>query len=103
MVLWLTLLECHCTQLNYQYQKLGFMIVSSLTDLSTLTKSNHITINQKDQVLIVCFHHHGTMMHSTITCRTSNIYFPRSSGSNNSISTKSFYFLQKHLYAMVPL
>ena len=55
--------------------KIRIMIAPSLIDLRALVKSSHVTINQKDHILVVHFHHLGTMTLFTIICRTSNIYF----------------------------
>ena len=58
--------------------KVGIVIVLLTINLSTLVKFSHVTINQEDWVLVAYFHHCGTMIHSTIIHRTSNIYFASS-------------------------
>ena len=54
--------------------KLGIMMVPWSINLSTLDESSHVTINQR-LGLDMNFHHHCTMMHFTIICRTFNTYF----------------------------
>ena len=57
--------------------KLGIITVPLSVNLSTLVKSSHIKINQKDCVLVMYFHPYGTMTCSTIIHRNSNNYFAR--------------------------
>ena len=60
MAQWLTLLKCHCIQLNYYYQV-------RIMHWSQGSRQILLHSNQSERL--------GTMMCFTIVCRTSNIYF----------------------------
>ena len=75
IVWWLTLLECHCIQLNCLFKIRNVVVIPSI-DPRALIDVTHTAINQMT-FLVMHFHHLGTMMCFSTVHRTLDIFFAK--------------------------